>query len=112
MQVLACVCVPVHPHLCSNALYLCVPGSASDHQILCLYALKDVSVCVLLLQAMMKACGGHKNVVELIQFAEFGLEMYFVMEYCPSTLLRSVLEENEVCVVLCIRALVSAYAVS
>lgn len=45
--------------------------------------------------AMMKACSGHRNIVELIAFEEFGSEMYFVMEYVPSTLLRSVLEGNE-----------------
>ena len=44
----------------------------------------------------MKACSGQKNIVELIEFDEYGSELYFVMEYCPSTLLRSVLEENEV----------------
>jgi serine/threonine protein kinase len=44
----------------------------------------------------MKACRGQKNVVELLEFEEYGSEMYFVMEFCPSTLLKSVLEENEV----------------
>ena len=47
-------------------------------------------------QALFQLCNGHKNVVELIEFREFGSEMYFVMEFCPSTLLASVLEENKV----------------
>jgi serine/threonine protein kinase len=49
----------------------------------------------------MKACKGQKNVVELLEFEEYGSEMYFVMEFCPSTLLKSVLEENEVRVRIC-----------
>ena len=55
---------------------------------------RHIMLCVV--QALMKACGGQKNVVELIEFEEYGSEMYFVMEYCPSTLLKSILEENEV----------------
>jgi len=44
---------------------------------------------------LMQACSSHKNIVELIEFEEYGSELYFVMEFCPSTLLKSVLEENK-----------------
>ena len=47
-------------------------------------------------QELFQLCNGHKNIVELIEFRDFGTEFYFVMEFCPSTLLSSVLEENKV----------------
>ena len=47
-------------------------------------------------QELFQLCNGHKNIVELIEFRDFGTEFYFVMEFCPSTLLDSVLEENKV----------------
>ena len=48
------------------------------------------------MQELFQLCNGHKNIVELIEFRDFGTEFYFVMEYCPSTLLASVLEATKV----------------
>lgn len=43
---------------------------------------------------LMYECRGHENVVELVEFKNFGSEYYFVMEYCPSTVLRTIVTEN------------------
>ncbi len=48
------------------------------------------------LQELFSLCSGHRNIVELVEFREIGHEYYFVMEFCPSHLLKSVLEENKV----------------
>lgn len=44
---------------------------------------------------LMEACNGQENIVELVDYQVFGSDMFFVLEYCPSTVLRTVIEENK-----------------